>query len=241
MADGSEISSGNIEYALQLAAPDGGANPKYAFDLFTNGWGTQIVERALAEGGVTATEERPKELQLLAEYFPEYQNFVVLELEAREAEHTRLLDAMRIRHIYSIEPEPLNFLKCLVVKNHFMLNKVRFGLGSIFKYLEADGMRFDLVYWVDPPFANMSMTHVFGRVAQRGRRLILSTSEIRTKSAAAFSLRGRQLQPRAFSLNRSVVGIDILEALQQLPSRILYHGVVDEETSPRFIVVAEFE
>jgi len=59
------------------------------------------------------------------------QGLRVLELGCLEGHHSLILNSLGVKEIIAIEGRPGNFLKCLIVKNAFNLDRCRFLFGDV--------------------------------------------------------------------------------------------------------------
>lgn len=73
-----------------------------------------------------------------------FQYQLILELGPLEGGHSYMLHRRGAGHVTSIEANTKAFLKCLCVKEAFILNRVEFLLGDFTKYLEQD-LKFDMI------------------------------------------------------------------------------------------------
>lgn len=69
----------------------------------------------------------------------------VLELGPLEGGHTYMLQNAGANEIVSIEANTLNYMKCLLVKEIFVLDRAQFLLGDFVEYLSQSDAVFDLV------------------------------------------------------------------------------------------------
>ena len=69
----------------------------------------------------------------------------VLELGPFEAAHTINLNEFSPASTLSIEANPFNYVKCLVVKQQFRLDQSQFLLGDFVQFLQTDKTNFDLI------------------------------------------------------------------------------------------------
>lgn len=92
-------------------------------------------------------ENRPdnKFIQFLDEKVGGFNGKTVLELGPYEGYHTCSLCKQGAEKVVAIEGNPRNFLKCLIVKNHYQLDDAQFLLGNFLKYLRGTPTRFDFI------------------------------------------------------------------------------------------------
>lgn len=133
------------------------ASPMNAFSLQFQ-W--EHFKLASGEGQSRLIHERAKD-----EFIPFCEQQVggfagksVLELGPYEGYHSCGMANAGAKEIISIEANPRNFLKCLIVKNHYRLDTVNFLLGNFTKYLQSVQRRFDFIlaagvlYHLSEPF-----------------------------------------------------------------------------------------
>lgn len=68
----------------------------------------------------------------------------ILELGPLEAGHTYMLQHMGAAEILGVESNSRAFLKCLIVKEMYNLNKARFLYGDVLAYLKQTDRKFDI-------------------------------------------------------------------------------------------------
>ena len=78
----------------------------------------------------------------------DYKGISVLELGPLEGGHAYMLEKAGVGSVLSIEANTRAFLKCLISKEIFGLNKCHFLLGDFTEYLNKldEHIRFDLVF-----------------------------------------------------------------------------------------------
>ena len=108
----------------------------------------------LAWHGFREDEEHPAKLKvrptdrLIArceELFGGFTGKRLLELGPFEGEHSIGLSSLDPAELISIEANPYNFIKCLIVKQYYALDNVKFVLGDFVKFLETNGKKFDFI------------------------------------------------------------------------------------------------
>lgn len=115
----------------------------FGFDIYKN-WHCNFPVNELSidssEGKILAVERR---IQELAKRF-NIKDKRILELGCLEGEHSLLLQQLGAREVIAIEGRKDSFLKCLLVKNSFILNKCKFLYGDINETLSVLKDPFDL-------------------------------------------------------------------------------------------------
>ena len=84
-------------------------------------------------------------IRFLNKQFGGFKGKKILELGPFEGFHTHDLDKLGAAEILAIEGNPRNFLKCLIVKNHYQLNSARYLLGDFTEYLLKTEERYDFI------------------------------------------------------------------------------------------------
>ncbi|PTX98901.1 hypothetical protein [Opitutus sp. ER46] len=127
-----------------LAAP----SAQNAVDLFEN-WASLLpAESGLTTNGKAGLFVDERIQWLNATYGAvtgrSLRDLNVLELGPLEAGHTTMLERLGVGHIDAIEANGIAYLKCLVVKELFGLQKTRFQLGNVIPFLKQCQTRYDL-------------------------------------------------------------------------------------------------
>ncbi len=100
----------------------------------------------------------------------------ILELGCLEGVHSLILQTLGVKEVLGIEGRKENFLKCLIAKNAFNLNKCKFLLGDLDEILPLLSGKFDLC------FASGILYHLENPVST-----LFRISELTTKSLFAWT------------------------------------------------------
>lgn len=126
----------------------------------------------LSDGQLDANRKNDKMIPTIDQLSGGISDFSVLELGPYEGYYSVAMEEKGIAENISIEANSANYLKCLVVKNHYMLNKTEFMLGDVNAYLRDNSRKFDLVlasgilyHLFDPYEALESIISVTDRIA----------------------------------------------------------------------------
>ncbi len=116
-----------------------------ALDIFRDEWLSMMPanRRDLRAGRIPLFDD-PKVHWALAE-LGGVRNQRVLELGPLEAAHSYILQNAGAASVVAIESNTRAFLKCLIVKNLFHLDRVDFRCGNFLSYLEHNTERFDTI------------------------------------------------------------------------------------------------
>ncbi len=96
----------------------------------------------------------------------------LLELGPFEGQHSIALSRLSPKELISIEANPYNFLKCLIVKQHYQLDNTNFFLGDFVRFLKESTEQFDFIlvagvlYHLSRPIQTLDLvtelTHAIG-------------------------------------------------------------------------------
>ena len=120
-------------------------DPLLPFGILGTKWDHFVLSQE--DGARSLDENRLSDpfLDFLVERIGGFNGKSVLELGPYEGFHTHSLCKMGVEKVVAIEGNPRNFLKCLVVKNHYQLNAAQFLLGDFLKFLKQTDERFDFI------------------------------------------------------------------------------------------------
>jgi hypothetical protein len=99
----------------------------------------------LSDGQLEANKTSDKMIPTINELSGGINGMSVLELGPYEGYYSIALEAAGIKQNVSIEANPANYLKCLVVKNHYNLKNTHYMLGDLSCFLEKSTKKYDLV------------------------------------------------------------------------------------------------
>ena len=113
------------------------------FGILDNDWAHFQVDEA--DQKIIPDRLRDPFIPFLNEQIGGFEGKRVLELGPYEGFHTHALCKSGVKEVLAIEGNPRNFLKCLIVKNHYQLNAARFLVGDFTAYLEKTNHKFALI------------------------------------------------------------------------------------------------
>lgn len=134
--------SGMADFPTFFGVPP---SPQNAFDLFKGEWSTRLPDACgwvASDGPLRACEDY--RIEWLEEQIGRFDGLRVLELGPLEAGHTFMLHQKGAAEITAIEANPRAYLKCLIMKENFGLQRARFVLGDFLPYLRGNSTHFDL-------------------------------------------------------------------------------------------------
>lgn len=120
-------------------------DPLLPFGVLETEWDHFVLKKNQGSFELLTDRLRVPFLDFLNERVGGFHGKSVLELGPLEGFHTCALDRMGAAEITAIEGNPRNFLKCLIVQNHYQLKTSRFLLGDFTKYLQRTERRFDFI------------------------------------------------------------------------------------------------
>jgi hypothetical protein len=137
--------------------------------LFANTWSSHIPVEGIVTGHLPLfADER---LVWLFEQTGGIEGWNILELGPLEAAHTTMLHVKGAAAITAIEANPVCYLKCLIIKEIFQLDRARFLLGNFERFLRDTPARFDLIvasgvlyHLMDPLLALLDMMRITDRI-----------------------------------------------------------------------------
>lgn len=121
------------------------AEPENGFLLFSGEWEHFQLEGDSSHRKLVPNRLNDKFVPFCSELYGGFQGKSVLELGPYEGFHTHAICQDGASEVISIEANPRNFLKCLIVQNFYRLAAAQFMLGDFSKYLESQERRFDFV------------------------------------------------------------------------------------------------
>jgi spermidine synthase len=126
------------------------SNPENEIDIFAGHWASDLSD--IVPGVVSGSTKHFSvdqrsilAMKTLAGGRSE-RKLRVLELGPLEGGHTYQFEKMGVAEIIAVESNAEAFLKCLIVKNLFGLQKARFLLGDFVEFLKQNTNRYDLIF-----------------------------------------------------------------------------------------------
>lgn len=109
------------------------------------GWTTKFEINGKSVGGSVELGAKDSTILWQLDVLGGAKNKKILELGPLEGAHTKLLSDMGASEIIAVEGLPDCFLRCLIVKEAFNLNKAKFVFCDFNNYVENCEMKFDFV------------------------------------------------------------------------------------------------
>ncbi len=120
-------------------------DPLLPFGIFDEAWDHFVLSDDKEPLELDANRLNRGFLRFLDKRCGGFKNKKVLELGPFEGFHSYDLDRMGVSELLAIEGNPRNYLKCLIVKNHYQLNSVQFRLGNFVDYLLETDKTYDFI------------------------------------------------------------------------------------------------
>ena len=121
----------------------GSPSDQLAVDMLS-GWNCCFPPSAKVKAGKLALHDDAR-IHWAAERFGSMEGKIVLEAGPLEGMHTYMLNRLLPKRIDAIEANRLSFMRCLVAKQIMGLNRARFRLGDVSKWLADFKGRYDLI------------------------------------------------------------------------------------------------
>lgn len=146
----------------------------YGFDVYKN-WHCKFPTEGLFIEGeqkkILMSEPRIDQLSKRLNL----ENMRILELGCLEGFHSLMLQMLGVKEVIAIEARRENFLKCLIVKNAFVLGKCRFLFGDLNSILPALSGHFDLCLALGILYHLMNPVSVIYRIAELAESIFVWT------------------------------------------------------------------
>ena len=129
------------------------------------------------------------------------QDAAVLELGPLEGGHSYMVQQAGAARVVAIEANRDAFLKCLIVKEVFGLDRCSFLCGDVLKYLADDGENFDLCIACGVLYHLVDPVRLIELISARAQRLLLWTHVYDEQAIA-----GSALAKRIGSIHEAEIG-----------------------------------
>jgi SAM-dependent methyltransferase len=179
-------------------------SPQNAADIFRDTWFSKLPDvdgTALASGAMGLFND--EKVRWAGEQAGGFSGKNVLELGPLEGGHSYLLSQLGAKHVLAVEANSRLFLKCLITKQLYNLDRCQFVLGDFIKYMSQTSETFDfcvasgvLYHMVNPPellslIAKVSdtamlWTHYYDESIIRSRLSYLKRLRFRPKSQGSY-------------------------------------------------------
>ena len=144
-------------------------------DVFRGEWSFKLPIEGSVSGEAAGFSAVRGFLLRCAVHFGSFRGFKVLELGPLEGEVTYALERMGPRKIVSIEGRTASYLKCLIAKNLFGLDRTRFMLGDFVRYLETTNDHFEFCCAQGVLYHMTDPVRVLQLIAQTSDRCFIGT------------------------------------------------------------------
>ncbi len=163
--------TGSILDAYVNEAP----SPQHALDIFQGEWASSLPEpfEDLQAGEIPLFGDHRAIWAL--EQMGGCQGRRVLELGPLEGGHSYRLHHSGAASVTAIEANTRAYLKCLIIKEIFGLDRVKFLCGNFLEYLKTVPTRFDLIFSAGVLYHMLDPVDLLRMVAERTDRLYIWT------------------------------------------------------------------
>lgn len=169
-----------------------------ALDLFKGEWSTRLPDATglvASTGPVRACEDY--RVHWFEKHIPGgYAGKRVLELGPLEAGHSYMLQHAGAAKVVAIEAAARAYLKCLVMKETFALDRVEFRLGDFVPYLKSSTETFDVALASGVVYHQKNPVELLSLLAGRARHLFIWTHYYDAQFMAARQDIGRYFEPQ---------------------------------------------
>jgi hypothetical protein len=119
-------------------------SPQNALDIFEGEWFSRLPDTHAGLVAGQAALFSDARIQWFSNEIGGFEAQTLLELGPLEAGHTYMLEQAGAKEIVAIEGNKRAYLKCLIIKELFRLQRSRFLCGDIIESLRADESAYDL-------------------------------------------------------------------------------------------------
>ncbi|HOX52138.1 MAG TPA: class I SAM-dependent methyltransferase [Fibrobacteria bacterium] len=175
-------------------------SPQNAVDIFKGEWASKLPGENLASGQSHLFQDDRLQKVLGDEGV---EGMDILELGPLEGGHSYQLEKLGAKSVCAVEANSRAYLKCLVVKELYALQKVRFLLGDIYEHLQQDTSTYDLILNFGVLYHLRDPQRLFQLAAPRlraGGRLLLWTHFWAPSAEECPALKGHFTAVRTVSL-----------------------------------------
>jgi len=147
-----------------------------AVDMFAGEWSSKYPEGC---GVVTSPGQAPlfddPRLEMGNRMYGGFNSRSILELGPLEGGHTYMLQQFGAKEIDSVEANSRAFMKCLITKEIFDLNRANFMLGNFMQYLLTSQKEYDWVVASGVLYHMREPLKLLRLISEHSRRLFLWT------------------------------------------------------------------
>ena len=112
-------------------------------DLFRDEWSSKLPDPLADLKAGSAQLFEDARINWIIEQIGGFQAKTVLELGPLEAGHSYMMQQNGVESILAVEANSRAYLKCLIIKEMFQLDRVRFLYGDFIEFLKSSEARFD--------------------------------------------------------------------------------------------------
>lgn len=150
-------------------------SPQHMLDIFKGEWWSQLPEpyADLQAGAANIFED--KRIEQALEEFNGVQGKTVLELGPLEGGHSYMLEQAGATSVLAIESNTRAYLKCLIIKELFNLQRVQFVCGDFVNYMRTTDAHFDVCIASGVLYHMPNPVELIALLAKTSKRIFLWT------------------------------------------------------------------
>jgi hypothetical protein len=192
-------------------------SPRLAADLFKGEWASRLPSPLQDTTGTVPLFEDER-VSWAMERLGGVNGDSVLELGPLEAGHTYMLHRAGAESVLAVESNQRAFLRCLVVKELYGLDRARFQYGDFLEYLRRTDDHFDVCFASGVLYHLLDPVEFIDLISRRADRLFLWTHYFDPRGTSArFQQRGLESVPSshggfAHTLHRRKYGYSLRAA-----------------------------
>ena len=146
-------------------------SPQMTLDIFKSEWASEVPGYST---GLNLLFDDPR-INWFEKECGGFGGKSVLELGPLEAGHSYMLQQKGASHVEAVEGNSRSFLKCLVIKELFGLDRVSFQFGEIIAYLENNDKKYDLAMALGVLYHMTQPLKMIGHLCRVADRICLWT------------------------------------------------------------------
>lgn len=150
-------------------------SPQHMLDIFKGEWWSKLPAPYADLHAGTATIFEDKRIEQALEEFGGVQGKTVLELGPLEGGHSYMLEQAGAQSVLAIESNTRAYLKCLIIKELFNLQRVQFVCGDFVNYLRTTDARFDVCIACGVLYHMSNPVELIALLAKTSKRIFLWT------------------------------------------------------------------
>jgi hypothetical protein len=158
---------------MEILAEHAGHAPNHqsTIDIFKGEWISKLPEELVSGSAVLFDDERIR----WADKIFGVDGKRVLELGPLEAGHTYMIHRLGAKEVVAVEASARAFLKCLIVKEIWKLDRARFLYGDIVQFLDLHQESFDIIFASGVLYHSTEPLRLLDLIARRTHQCLIWT------------------------------------------------------------------